>query len=135
LVEEEAQREENALFQYAGGDPSVTDSPEINRPEPGEIGQVVLGEELARFEIALRPDIELLPVDIEGEAVCRCLEDFFALGNDLGANAIPSNHCDPIHVSTFSRSLAYATSPPASIISFMNGGTGSIGSFLPFDSI
>ena len=128
LVEVEPEREQDPLLEDARLHPVVADRAEVDGRELREFGEVVLGQELAGLEVAVRADRELGEVQVEAVPLAGGLEDAAALLHDLGADPVPADHRDfVLHVSTSPSVFAYSTSPPASAIRWRNSGTGSSG--------
>ncbi len=88
LVEVEPEREQDPLLEDAGLDALVADRTEVDRPELREFREVVLGQELAGLEVAVRADRELGEVEVEAVALAGRFEDAAALATISGP--IPS---------------------------------------------
>ena len=66
LVEDRPHLQQDALLQDAGLYPGVADRPEVDRVLPLQGGDVLVGEELARPQVPVRPYVEELGVVLEG---------------------------------------------------------------------
>jgi len=88
LVEVEAHGQEYPLLQYAWADPRVPDSSQEDCPVFRQLFEGLLGDQLARFQVVLRSQRVLLPVQRKIVFVCRRFQDLAALGYNLRAYAV-----------------------------------------------
>ena len=103
----EPDRKQDALLEDPGFHPFVADGAKVDRLKLREFPDVLLGEELACREVALRPDVEVGPGDIKPVSLPCGVEDLFACRHDLGADPVPADcRYVVLHVSTSSRFFA-----------------------------
>jgi hypothetical protein len=91
LVEVEPERKEDPLLKDAPLHPVVPDGAEVNCPELLEFPEVVLGEEPAVRKVAVGPDVEVRPFDIEVILLSCRFEDLLSFVYDLRADPVAAD--------------------------------------------
>ncbi len=97
LVKLEAQLEQDALLEDAGGHIRVADCAEVDRVELAQLGEHRGRQDLAGLEEAVAADVVVRGLVLNSVGSRGDIEDLQALGHDLRANSVAGQHSYPVH--------------------------------------